>query len=325
MQAIQVSETGGSEVMQWVTLPDPVPGEGQIAVDVAAAGVNFIDVYMRSGVYDRPLPLTPGLELGGTVTAVGPGVEGIAVGDRVASVRAMGAYAEKCLVAADGAYPVPEGLDLKLAAAVGLQGFTAHYLVNDTYPLQAGQKCLIHAGAGGVGGLLIQLAKQKGAEVFSTVGTAEKAEIASAAGADHVIRYRDVDFAEAVRDIAGEERPLDVVYDGVGKSTFDAGLTLLKRRGMMALFGGASGQVPPFNLQRLNQEGSLFVTRPGLGDYVLGEEGRRRAEAVFGAVADGSLNVRIGAEFAIANAAAAHDALEGRATTGKVVLLPSYS
>jgi NADPH2:quinone reductase len=322
MQAVQVKQTGGPEVMQWVDLPNVVPGANDLAVDVAAAGVNFIDVYMRSGVYDRPLPFTPGLEMAGTVSAVGEDVEGFAVGDRVASVSAAGTYAEQTLVGAGAAYHVPDAVDLKLAAAVSLQGFTAHYLVNDTFPLEPGQRCLVHAGAGGVGGLLIQVAKQKGAEVFATVGSSEKAEIARAAGADHVIEYREVDFAEAVRDIAGE-RPLDVVYDGVGKSTFDAGLTLLRPRGMLVLFGGASGQVPPFNLQRLNQEGSLFVTRPSLFHYMGPGEGQQRANEVFGAVADGSLNVRIGEEFSMREAPAAHVALEGRATTGKVVLLPS--
>lgn len=320
MRAIQVTEVGGPEVMRWVEVDDLTPGEGQVLVDVAAAGVNFIDVYMRSGVYERPLPFTPGLEIAGVVTAVGPGVESWAVGDRAVTVRAAGGYADASLVDVATALRVPEEIDLKLAAAVALQGFTAHYLVNDTFSLQAGHACLVHAGAGGVGGLLIQIAKKIGAEVYATAGTAEKVEIARQAGADHVINYQETDFADAVREIAGEDRPLHVVYDGVGKSTFDAGLTLLRPRGMMALFGGASGQVPPFNLQRLNQEGSLFVTRPGLGNYMLPGEGQRRADDVFGWMADGSLHVRIGAEYPMAEAAAAHTALQGRATTGKVVL-----
>lgn len=319
MQAIVVEERGGPEVLKWTEVPDPVPGETEVLVDVTAAGVNFIDTYQRSGTYDRPLPFTPGLEVAGTVAAVGSGVEGFAVGERVVTVRAKGGYANLTLVPADAVLRVPDAIDLGIAAAVALQGFTAHYLVTDTFPLQPGQRCLVHAGAGGVGGLLIQMAKARGAEVFTTVGSPDKAEIARDAGADHVIEYRTVDFAAAVRKVIGD-RGLDVVYDGVGAHTFDDGLSLLRPRGMMVLFGGASGQVPPFDLQRLNSAGSLFVTRPSLFHYMQEAEAQRRADDVFGWIADGSLEVRIGREFAMAHAAEAHAALEGRTTTGKVLL-----
>ncbi|MDX1450357.1 MAG: quinone oxidoreductase [Acidimicrobiia bacterium] len=319
MQAIVVEKRGGPEVLRWTEVPDPVPGVGEVIVDVAAAGVNFIDTYQRSGVYDRPLPFTPGLEVAGTIAAIGSGVDGFEVGDRVVTVRAEGGYAQRTLVSVDAVLNVPDTVGLERAAAVALQGFTAHYLVTDTFPLQPGHRCLIHAGAGGVGGLLVQMAKMRGAEVFTTVGSPDKAEVARAAGADHVIEYRTVDFAEAVRDIIGDAG-LDVVYDGVGKRTFDAGLGLLRPRGMFVLFGGASGQVPPFDLQRLNSGGSLYVTRPSLFHYMQEGDGQRRADDVFGWIAEGSLDVRIGAEFATADAAKAHIALESRATTGKVLL-----
>ena len=263
MRAIQVTQIGGPEVLEWVELADPAPGPGQLVIDVDTAGVNFIDTYQRTGVYDRPLPFTPDLEIAGVVSAAANDVEGFTPGDRVVTVEADGGYAEKSLIDAAGALPVPVAVPLRTAAAVALQGFTAHYLAHDTFRLEPGNRCLVHAGAGGVGGLLIQIAKHRGAEVFATVGTEEKATVAAAAGADHVIRYRDVDFTDAVRDTLGDEG-LDAVYDGVGRDTFDAGLTLLRPRGLMALFGGASGHVPPFELQRLNQNGSLFVTRPSL-------------------------------------------------------------
>ncbi len=319
MHAIVVRERGGPEVMTWAEVPEPVPADHEVLIDVAAAGVNFIDTYQRSGVYQRELPFTPGLEVAGTVVAVGPAVERVAAGDRVVTVRAEGGYADLTLAPADAVLTVPDAVELDVAAAVALQGFTAHYLVTDTFPLQPGQRCLIHAGAGGVGGLLIQMAKRRGAEVFTTVGSPEKADVARAAGADHVIEYRTVDFAEAVRDIIGE-RGLDVVYDGVGKRTFDAGLDLLRSRGMFVLFGGASGQVPPFDLQRLNSGGSLYITRPSLFHYMGEGEAQQRADDVLTWIADGSLDVHIGAEYAMADAAAAHTALESRSTTGKLLL-----
>lgn len=319
MRAIRVDQYGGPEAMRLADVDAPVPGPGQVVVDVDTAGVNFIDTYQRSGAYQRPLPFTPGLEVAGVVSAVAGGAESVAVGDRVVTVAASGGYAERTLVEAAATLRVPDDIELSTAAAAALQGFTAHYLVHDTFRLQPGHRCLIHAGAGGVGGLLIQMAKRIGAEVFTTVGSDEKADVARAAGADHVIDYNREDFTDAVESVTGP-KALDVVYDGVGRSTFDGGLQLLRPRGMMVLFGGASGQVPPFDLQRLNSSGSLFVTRPTLFHYMGPGEGQRRADDVFSWIADGSLDVRIGAEYQLAEAAEAHRALEGRATTGKVVL-----
>lgn len=321
MRAIQITETGGPEVMNIVDLPVPEPGPGQVRIDVEAAGLNFIDTYFRSGTYPGKLPMTIGMEAGGIVSAVGEGVDSLAVGDRVATPFAGGTYAEHCLATASGTFKVPAELDLELAAAAALQGLTAHYLAYSTFALGQGHRCLIHAGAGGVGGLLIQMAKNLGAEVFTTVGTKEKAEIAAEAGADHIILYSETDFAEAVRETIGDGG-LDVVYDGVGKDTFDQSLSLLRPRGMMALFGGSSGQVPPFDLQRLNSGGSLFVTRPSLGHYIAPPEGQQRADELFASMASGDLNVRIGARFALEEATEAHQALEGRKTIGKVLILP---
>jgi NADPH2:quinone reductase len=323
MHAVQVSEIGGPEVLRYVEVPEPVAGEGQLVVAVEAAGLNYIDTYHRRGLYPVEPPFTLGMEHAGTVVAVGPGVTGFSEGDRVASHAAMGSYAEQVAVDAAGVVRVPDGVSSEDAAAVLLQGMTAHYLVNDTFPLEAGDRCLVHAGAGGVGLLLIQLAAAAGAEVFTTVSSAEKADLASGAGAHHVIRYDERPFDEAVRELTGEERPLDVVYDGVGAATFDRGLGLLRPRGLMALFGQASGPVPPVDLQTLNANGSLFVTRPTLFHYVAErDELEHRASDVFGAVADGSLSVRIGARYPLADAAEAHRDLEGRRTTGKVLLIP---
>ncbi len=322
MQGIQVSEHGGPEVLQPSELPDPEPGPGDIVVSVGAAGLNFIDVYQRTGLYATELPFTPGLEGAGTVTAVGDGVSGPEVGDRVAWATSLGSYAGLVRMPATSAVTVPDEVDLETAAAVPLQGMTAHYLAVDTYPLALGDRCLIHAGAGGVGLLLIQIAKRRGAEVFTTVGTPEKAELASAAGADHTILYRDVDFADAITEIAGE-RPLDVVYDGVGKSVFSASLGLLRPRGTMVTFGNASGPVDPVSPLELSANGSLFLTRPTLADHIATHDDlQRRADDLFAWIADGTLDVRIGARFALADAAEAHRALEGRRTTGKVLLIP---
>ncbi len=322
MWGIQIERTGGPEVLQWRELPEPEPGDGQVVVDLAAAGLNYIDTYHRTGLYPLELPAVIGLEGAGTVRSVGAGVDRFAVGDRVAWASAPGSYAEQVAVPAAVAMRVPDGIDWDVAAAVPLQGMTAHYLVTDTFPLQSGHRCLIHAGAGGVGLLLIQLAKLKGAEVFTTVGTAEKVDIAKAAGADHVINYRDVDFAAAITDIAGD-RPLDVVYDGVGKSVFQASLTVLRQRGMMVTYGNASGPVDPISPLELSANGSLFLTRPTLFHH-LGSPAivDRRAAELFGWIAAGDLDVRIGARFALRDAADAHRALEGRQTTGKVVLEP---
>ena len=322
MWGIEIREQGGPEVMEWRELPDPTAGEGQVVVEVGAAGLNFIDTYQRSGLYQVQLPAVLGLEGAGTITSVGAGVDHLAVGDRVAWATCPGSYAEQVAVPADKVMRVPEGVSSEVAAAVPLQGMTAHFLATDTFPLSEGDRCLVHAGAGGVGLLLIQIAKLRGAEVFTTVGTPEKAELARVAGADHTILYRDVDFAAAITELAGE-RPLDVVYDGVGKSVFAASLTLLRMRGMMVTFGNASGPVDPISPLELSANGSLFLTRPTLFHHTVDQaEIQRRADDLFGWVRSGQLDVRIGARFALADAADAHRALEGRETTGKVILTP---
>ncbi|MFW2335309.1 quinone oxidoreductase family protein [Ilumatobacter sp.] len=321
MRAIQIDETGDPDVMQWRELPDPEPGAGQVVVDVAAAGLNFIDTYQRTGLYPVPMPYVLGLEGAGVVAAVGDGVGRWSVGDRVAWPGSPGSYATKVALPAERVVAVPASVDLDQAAAIPLQGMTAHYLVTDTFAIGEGSRCLVHAGAGGVGLLLIQMAKLLGAEVFTTVGTAEKAELASAAGADHTILYRDVDFAEAISGIAGP-RPLDVVYDGVGKTVFDQSLTLLRPRGMMVTFGNASGPVDPVSPLALSSNGSLFLTRPTLFDYIADRaELERRAADLYDWIGTGRLDVRIGHRFALADAADAHRAIEGRTTTGKVLLV----
>lgn len=322
MQAIRVTTTGGPEVLQVADVPDPIAGTGEVLVDVAAAGVNFIDTYQRSGLYPSSLPMTLGMEGAGTITAVGPRVADFQVGDRVAWCDVLGSYAQRAALPAARLVLVPHDVDLVDAAAVMLQGLTAHYLTRDTFGLQAGQRCLIQAGAGGVGQLLIQLAKTLGAEVFTTVGDHAKAELATQAGADHVIEYRETDFGDAVEQIAGP-KALDVVYDGVGRSTFERGLELLRPRGMMVTFGNASGPVDPIAPLRLSQLGSLFLTRPMLAHYVADQkELRARAADVLDWVATGDLRVRIGERFPLAEAAEAHRRLEGRATSGKVLLIP---
>ena len=321
MKSIVITQTGGPDVLHWTEVPDPTPGPGQIVVELAAAGLNYIDTYHRTGLYPVPLPFTPGLEGAGTVAAVGDGVD-LAVGDQVAWTGQLGSYAEQVLLQADQVVPVPGGMDLELAAAVMLQGLTAHYLAFDTYPLQPDDRCLIHAGAGGVGLLLIQMAKKAGAEVFTTVSTAEKAELARAAGADHVINYRESSFKDEVEAVAGSHA-LAVVYDGVGATTFNDGLDLLRTRGTMALFGQSSGVVPPFDLGRLGGARSLYVTRPSLFAYVDSRDALlARSADVLGWVADGSLEVRIGQRVPLGQAAEAHRALEARKTTGKTLLIP---
>ena len=322
MHAIQVTEPGGPEALVWTEVDDPIAEAGTLVVDVEAAGVNYIDTYHRSGLYPMPLPFISGVEGAGTVAEVGDGVVGFAVGDRVAWTGHPGTYAEKAQVPARVAIALPEGASTELGAATMLQGMTAHFLACSTFPLEPGHRCLIHAGAGGVGLLLIQMAKMRGAEVFTTVGTAHKADLAAGAGADHVINYRDEDFGDAVERIAGA-RPLDVIYDGVGADTFERGLEVLRPRGMMVTFGNASGPVPPMPPLRLSAGGSLFLTRPTLGDHTATRtELEGRAADLFGWIADGRLDVRIGARFALADARAAHEALQGRATTGKVLLIP---
>ncbi len=322
MRGIRIAATGGPEVLEPAELPDPSAGPGDLVVRTAAAGLNYIDTYHRSGLYPMALPFTPGMEGAGIVVEVGAGVSRIAVGDRVAWAASPGSYAELVRVREDAAFVVPDGVDLEVAAATVLQGFTAHFLVSDTFPLRAGHRCLVHAGAGGVGLLLIQMAKRRGAEVFTTVGSADKVELVTAAGADHVVLYRDVDFGAAVEAIAGR-KALDVVFDGVGRAVFDRSLDLLRPRGMMVNFGNASGPVEPLAPLRLMQGGSLFLTRPSLFDHLsTPEERERRSSEVFGWIASGELDVRIGARLPLAEAADAHRLLEGRATTGKVLLLP---
>jgi NADPH2:quinone reductase len=295
-----------------------------VLVRVAAAGVNFIDTYFRSGVYPRPLPAVLGGEGAGVVEAVGEGVSGIAAGDRVAWADGnTGAYAEFDVVAADRLVRVPQGVDLETAAAAMLQGMTAHYLLNSTWQLEAGQTALVHAAAGGMGLLLTQLGKAKGARIIGTTSTGAKERLAREAGADEVIRYTEVeDLAAEVRARNGG-RGVDVVYDGVGASTFRASLGSLRPRGLLALFGGASGQVPPFDVQDLNRAGSVFLTRPTLVNYIsTREELEWRSGEILGAVADGSLKINVGARLPLAQAGEAHAALAGRTSTGKLLLLP---
>jgi NADPH2:quinone reductase len=322
MQGIRVAQLGGPEVLEWATLDDPVPGPSEVVVDVAAAGVNYIDTYQRTGLYPMELPFTPGREGAGVVAAVGSDARHFAVGDRVAWASAIGSYAEKVRVPEAVVVPVPDDVGLDVAAAVLLQGMTAHYLAVDTFPLKPGDRCLVHAGAGGTGLLLTQIAKRRGAEVFTTVGSEEKAQLSRAAGADHVILYRDVDFGAAIEAITGP-KAIDVVYDGVGKETFERGLDVLRRRGMMVTFGNASGAVDPVAPLRLTRGGSLYLTRPTMDDYVqTREELERRAQDLFGWIETGALDVRIGARQHLAEAAAAHRLLESRQTTGKVLLEP---
>ncbi|MEI2778639.1 MAG: quinone oxidoreductase [Tetrasphaera sp.] len=320
--ALTVTENGGPEVLQVREVDVPDPGPGQVQVAVAAAGVNFIDVYQRQGVYPIPTPFTLGLEGAGEVVAVGEGAKA-QVGDRLAWAMLPNAMAGLANVPAAKTVPVPDGLDVPVAAAAMLQGMTAHYLVNSTYAVQPGDVALVHAAAGGVGQLLVQLITAKGATVIATAGSPEKLTIAGRLGAHHLIDYaRTDDLAAAIRD-ASEGQGVHVAYDGVGKATFDASLASLRPRGMLVLFGGASGQVPPFDIQRLNAAGSVFLTRPTLGHYMATrEELLWRGEEILGALAAGSIELEIGGRWPLAEAAAAYEALEGRATTGKLLLLP---
>lgn len=322
MKAIIINEHGNEDVLGFGDRPDPTPGPTEVVVDVAAAGVNFIDIYQRSGLYEMPLPFVPGIEGAGVVRAVGSDVSNAAVGDSVAWASAPGSYAEQIAIDQTAVVPVPTGVTLVTAAAAMLQGLTAHYLATSTYPLAEGDRCLIHAGAGGVGAILIQMAKLLGAEVFTTVGSAAKAEVARAAGADHVINYSDTDFAAEIEAVAGP-KCLDVVYDGVGKSVFLDGLGLLRPRGMMVTFGNASGPVEPVAPLLLSQMGSLFLTRPTLGSYIATrQELESRTEELFGWIASGAVVISVGLELTLAEAAEAHRRLGGRQTTGKVLLMP---
>ena len=322
MKAIRVHETGGPEVMRLEELPTPNPGQGQALVKVEAIGVNFVDIYNRSGLYKNPLPFTPGSEGAGTVEAVGPGVTEVKVGDRVGWAQVGGSYATHVVAPAQKLILIPEGVNWRDAAAVLLQGLTAHYLATSTYPLKTGDSCLVHAAAGGVGRLLCQIAKQRGARVIGTAGSPEKAAIARDGGADEVILYREQDFVAEVRRLTGGAG-VQVVYDMVGKDTFDGSLSSLARRGCLVLVGQASGPVPPLDPRVLNTKGSLYLTRPSLGDYtVTREELLARANDVLTWLSEGKLRLRVDRTYPLAEAADAHRALEGRQTAGKVQLMP---
>ena len=322
MKAIRVHETGGPEKLVYEEVPLPVPGPGQARVKVQAIGVNFIDVYFRSGLYKASLPFTPGMEAAGIVDAVGQDVTGVVAGTRVAYAMNLGAYGEYALANAWQLVTLPEKIDFQTGAAAMLQGMTAHYLTHATYPLQRRQTALVHAAAGGVGLLLIQIAKMIGARVIGTVSTEEKAAIAREAGADHVVRYDMRDFEAEVKNIT-QGRGVEVVYDSVGRSTFEKSLNCLKRRGMMVLFGQSSGPVPPVDLNILNAKGSIYVTRPSLTHYTSTEEELDwRASDILEWISEGRLNLRIDRSLPLREAAKAHQALEGRQTHGKVILVP---
>ena len=322
MKAIQVKQCGGHEALELVDLPVPEPKPNEAVITLAATGVNFIDVYHREGRYKVPLPFVPGQEGAGTVTAVGADVKTVKLGDRVSWAGVLGSYAEYAAVPADRLVPVPAGVTDQQAAAAMLQGMTAHYLAHDVYPLKRGETALVHAAAGGVGQILVQMAHNIGARVIATVSTDEKAQLARAAGADEVILYTQQDFEVETKRLTGG-KGVDVVYDSVGKTTFEKGLNILRPRGMMALYGGSSGPVPPFDLIVLSQKGSLFLTRPTLGHYTATrEELMMRARAVFAMMASGKLKLRIEHTYPLAEAQRAHRELEGRKTTGKLLLIP---
>jgi NADPH2:quinone reductase len=322
MKAIQIQRTGGPEVMELVEIPAPQAKSNEAVVKIKAAGVNFIDVYNREGRYKAPLPLVLGQEGAGVVIAVGSDVHDFAVGDPVAYSSVLGSYAEYAAVPADRLVKIPAGVGERDAAAAMLQGMTAHYLLQDTYPLKKGETALIHAAAGGVGLLLVQMAHNIGARVMATVSTEEKAKLARAAGADDVILYTESDFEAETKKLTGG-KGVDVVYDSVGKTTFEKGLNVLRPRGMMVLFGGSSGAVAPFDLLILTQKGSLFLTRPSLAHYIAtSQELRQRAGAVLGMIRDGKLKLRSEHLYPLGEAQQAHRDLEGRKTTGKLLLIP---
>ncbi len=323
MKAIQVKQPGGPEALELVELPVPHAKPNEAIVEVAASGVNFIDVYFREGRYKAAtMPFTPGQEGAGVVTAVGEEVNSVNVGDRVAWTMVQGSYAEFAAVPVDKLVPIPKGVSDRDAAATMLQGMTAHYLTHDTFHLKRGQTALIHAAAGGVGLLLTQMAHSIGARVIATVSTEEKGKLAREAGADEIIFYTQQDFEAETKRITGG-KGVDVVYDSVGKTTFEKGLNILRPRGLMALFGGSSGAVPPFDLIQLSQKGSLYVTRPSLGNYIsTREELIERADAVFEMIAMGKLKLRAEHTYPLSEAGQAHRDLEGRKTTGKLLLIP---
>ncbi|HME58261.1 MAG TPA: quinone oxidoreductase [Terracidiphilus sp.] len=322
MKAIQIHGTGGPEVLKLAELPIPQPGLGQVLIRVEAVGVNFIEIYFRKGIYKAALPLTPGSEAAGTVEEMGPGVTGFATGDAVASVGVLGSYAEYALVPAASLVKVPAGLSMQQAAAAMLQGMTAHYLAYSTFPLKAGETALVHAGAGGVGLLLTQIASRLGARVITTVSTAQKAKLSREAGASDVILYTKQDFEAEVKRLT-KNKGVDVVYDSVGKTTFESSLNCLRPRGLLVLFGASSGPVPPFDLIQLSGKGSLFITRPTLWHYVATrEELEWRAGDVLGWAAKGELKLRTEHVYRLSEAAQAQTDLETRKTTGKILLEP---
>jgi NADPH2:quinone reductase len=322
MKAIRVNAPGGPEVLHYEDVADPTPKAGEATVKVDAAGLNYVDVYQRSGQYKLNLPLTLGLEAGGTVTAVGPNVTEVKVGDKVAYTGVAGAYAQYAAVPAARLVTLPAGLSTRQGAAAMLQGLTAHYLACSTYPLKSGDTCLVHAAAGGVGLLLCQIAKMRGARVIGTVSTEEKAKLAREAGASDVILYTKQDFEAEVKRLT-DGKGLQVVYDSVGQTTFDKGFNCLAPRGMMALYGQSSGHIGPFDLGVLNAKGSLFVTRPSLNHHIITRaELLERSNELLGWIRDGKLKLRTEFEFPLKDAADAHRALEGRKTTGKVLLIP---
>jgi NADPH2:quinone reductase len=322
MKAIQVQQTGGPEVLQLAELPIPEPGPGQVLIRVEATGVNFIEIYFRKGTYKSALPFTPGSEAAGTVEELGPGVTGFKAGDAVASVSVLGSYAEYALVAAASLLKLPDGLTMGQAAAAMLQGMSAHYLSHSTFPLAAGHTALVHAGAGGVGLLLTQMATRLGARVITTVSTEEKAELSREAGASEVILYTQKEFEPEVKRLTGG-KGVDVVYDSVGKTTFEGSLNCLRPRGMLALFGASSGPVPPFDPLQLSGKGSLYLTRPTLWHYIATRaELEHRAGDVLGWAASGELKLRTEHLYPLAEAAQAQVDLEARKTTGKILLEP---
>jgi NADPH2:quinone reductase len=323
MKAMRFHQHGGPEVLVYEDAPTPEAGPGEAIVRIEAIGLNYIDTYHRDGIYPVELPCIPGMEAAGTIARIGDGVEGVNVGDRVAYAGALGAYAEEAAVAVDRLVPLPDDISCEVGAAAMLQGMTAHYLAHSSYALGKDDTALIHAGAGGVGLLLIQMAKRLGARVLTTVSTEEKEQLARAAGADEVIRYTERDFAEDVMTLT-DGRGVDVVYDSVGKTTFDKSLDVLRPLGYLVLFGQSSGPVEPVDPGILNVKGSLFLTRPTMAHYIPTREALlQRAGDVLGWIGSGELDLRIGDRFALADAADAHRALQGRKTTGKVVILPS--
>lgn len=324
MHAIEVRETGGPEVLRYVDVPEPKPGPGEVLIKAEAIGVNYIDTYFRSGQYPRQLPFILGQETSGTVVATGDGVDGFAAGDRVGTAAASGGYAEFATAPAALTAKVPDHVTSDVAASVMLKGLTAHYLLKSVYPVQSGDTVLVHAGAGGVGLILTQWAKVLGARVITTVSTPEKERMSKEAGADEVLPYPDdaAEFGGRIRELTGGAG-VAAVYDGVGRTTFDASLASLAVRGTLALFGAASGPVPPFDPQRLNAAGSVFLTRPSLVHFIrTGDEFHWRAGELFEAIAGGAITIEVGGRYPLAEAARAHEDLQGRKTTGSIVLLP---